>query len=170
MEIEEKGMKAEQEKLVRQSQQQTDNKSKNPTIGGVGLDSEQWQELQGGGFIYLENMNRSNGSGKFSSYIFLNDEQNKVFFSRESPDDFVKYGKYEMRVRDKIRIENGDIVKVKVKWYGGGYAYPHLWKENKSDAEYKESWGDPSIKREEKQENSQRQIPQNPKKNRGRGM
>ncbi len=167
IEIEEKRIKAEQEKLVRQSQQQTDNKSKNPTIGGVGLDSEQWQELQGGGFIYLENMNRSNGSGKFSSYIFLNDEQNKVFFSRESPDDFVKYGKYEMRVRDKIRIENGDIVKVKVKWYGGGYAYPHLWKENKSDMEYKESWGDPRIAKEEKVEKKP-DLSKNIKINKGR--
>lgn len=51
-----------------------------------------------------------------------------------------------MRIRDKILIENGYVTKAKVKWWGGGsFAYPYLWKENKSDAEYKESWNDPRL-------------------------
>ena len=76
---------------------------------------------------------------------FLNDEKDKAFSSKVDPDCFVKYGKYEMRIRDKILVENGYITKAKVRWYGGGFAYPYLWKEKKSDLEYKESWSDPRI-------------------------
>lgn len=50
-----------------------------------------------------------------------------------------------MRIRDKILVENGYITKAKVKWSGGGFTYPYLWKEKKSDLEYKESWSDPRI-------------------------
>lgn len=57
-----------------------------------------------------------------------------------------------MRIQDKILIEKGYVIKAKVKWWGGSYAYPYLWKENKSDAEYKESWKDPRIKKEERAE------------------
>lgn len=54
---------------------------------------------------------------------------------------------------DKIRIEAGFVTHAKVKWYGmGNYAHPYLWKENKSDSEYKESWGDPRISKVEKVE------------------
>lgn len=84
----------------------------------------------------LENMNRNNGEGKFSSYVFLNDEKNKFSFGKENPDTFVEYGKYEMRLRNKMLVENGHIVKAKVKWYGiRSYAYPYLWKANKSDSD-----------------------------------
>lgn len=172
----------EERKDAEQKQQSTEQKAKQEAstanhslvILGVELLAEQEKVLRNGGVIFLENMNRNNGSGKFSSHVFLNDEKNKVFFSRENPDSFVKYGQYEMRIRDKILVENGYVIKAKVKWWGGGsYAYPYLWKENKSDAEYKESWGDPRLpksqKEEQKPKNTQRQIP-NSEKKRGRKM
>lgn len=91
--------------------------------------------------------------------MFLNDEKDKAFSSKENPDGFVKYGRYEMRIRDKILIESGHISKAKVKWYGGGFAYPYLWKENKLDKEYKEAWGNPRVqKEEEKQIQNQESI------------
>jgi hypothetical protein len=98
-------------------------------------------------------MNRSDGSGKFSTYVFMDDEKNKALFSKKNPDDFVKYGKYEMRIRDKILIENGYVTKAKVKCWGmGSYANPYLWKENKSGSEYKESWSDPRLPKVPKEE------------------
>lgn len=159
-------LKKEFEKNLKIQQEQVEAKPKNPTIGGIELTSEQWKNLKEGGHIYLENMNRSDGKGEFSSYIFLNDEKNKAFFSNENPDTFVKYGKYEMRVWDKILIEEGSITKAKVKWYGGGFAYPYLRKEKKTNAEYKESWGDPRVPKEEKKQINSKI----PKKDRGRKM
>jgi predicted transcriptional regulator len=76
-----------------------------------------------------------------------------------------------MRLRDKILIENGYVTKAKVKWYGGGYAYPYLWKENKSDMEYKESWSDPRLaKQEQNPEETKRKAPKVQEKKRGRKM
>ncbi len=76
-----------------------------------------------------------------------------------------------MRLRDKALIEDGQITKATIKWWGGSnYAHLYLWKTNKSDTEYQESWGDPRIKKEEKPENTQRQTPKKPEKKRGRGV
>ena len=118
-------------------------------------------------------MNRSDGKGQFSSYVFLNEKKTKALFSKNNPDDFVKFGKYEMRARDKTLVENGYITKAKVKWYGGGFAYPYLWKANQSDNDYQEAWSNPrkakteKIKKEpEKQQNISNQL----KKNAGRKM
>ena len=69
-----------------------------------------------------------------------------------------------MRIRDKILIEKGFVTKAKVKWYGGGFAYPYLWKEKKSDVEYMENWGDPRVKKEKKEEKKQIIIPKINKK------
>lgn len=62
-----------------------------------------------------------------------------------------------MRLRDKILIEKGFITKAKVKWYDGRFAHPYLWKEKKTDTEYKESWGDPRVV-EAKEEEKRKQI------------
>jgi len=157
----------QQEIQARKGQFQTENKPKVRSIGGVKLTPGQWQTLEEGGFIYLENMNKKDGSGTFSSYVFLNDERSKAFFSKKNPDEFVKYGKYEMRIRDKVLIEYGYVTKAKVKWYGmGNFAYPYLWKENKADAGYKESWSDPRLPGTQKEEQKPRQAV-SPKKNRG---
>ena len=148
-----------QEKQPPKVQFQTENKPEVHIIGGVKLTPEQWQILEEGGFIHLEKINKKDGSGNFSSYVFLNDEKDKAFSSKENLDGFVKYGRYEMRIRDKILIESGHISKAKVKWYGGGFAYPYLWKENKLDKEYKEAWGNPRVqKEEEKQIQNQESI------------
>lgn len=141
-----------QEKQPPKVQSQTENKLEVHIIGGIKLIPEQWQILENGGFIYLEGLKKKDDTGSFSSYVFLNDEKDRAFSSKENPHGFVKYGKYEMRIRDKILVENGYITKAKVKGYGGGFAYPYLWKENKSDAEYKESWGNPKISKTQKVE------------------
>ena len=155
------------------TQKQQSEKSAQPTQGnkillGIEILPEQDKVLRKGESVYIENMTRSDGR-KFSSYVFLDDDRRKLFFSEEHPDTFVKYGKYEMRLRDKILIEAGQITKATVKWHGyGNYANPYLWKANKSDPEYQESWDDPRIEKKEKPENIQRQIPKNPEKKRGK--
>lgn len=132
---------------------------RNLVIKGVELTDEEQQTLMSGGYIFLENMNRNEGNDTFSSYVFLNDEKGKAFFSKENPDSFVKYGKYEMRLMDKMKIEAGFVTKAKVKWWGiGTFAYPHLWKENKSDPEYKEAWSDPRLPKAEKENKLQKGI------------
>lgn len=154
----EKNLKTQQEQEEK-AKKEAEKKPKTPTIKGVQLTTEQWQTLKDGGFIYLEKMNRNDGKGQFSSYVFLNDEKNKAFFGNENPDNFIKYGKYEMRIRDKILLEKGYMTKAKVKWFGGiDFQYPYLWKENKSDVEYRENWGDPRVKKEEKIEEKKQII------------
>lgn len=72
----------------------------------------------------------------------------------------------KIRIRDKILIEVGYVVKAKVKWYGGGYAYQYLWKENKAETEYKESCSDPKVskvKKDEEETNKQHNRDQNMK-------
>lgn len=150
------------------ARQKVENKPKIPIIGSVQLTMEQWKILQEGGSVFLENISRKDGKGKFSSYVFLNDEKNKALFSSKNPDEFVKYGKYEMRIRDKILVENGYVTKAKVKWFGGvNYAYPYLWKTNKSDTDYLESWDDPRLPKSPKEEQKLKQ-PIVQKKNIGR--
>ncbi|MFV0535791.1 MAG: relaxase/mobilization nuclease domain-containing protein [Dysgonomonas sp.] len=158
-----------EQKAKQEAEEKAKQKSKPqlPSIGGVELTPEQWETLKDGGYVYLENMNHSNGDGKFSSYVFLNEEKNKAFFSDKNPDEFVKYGKYEMRIRDKVLIESDYVTKAKVKWWGmGSYANPYLWKENKSDSEYKESWNDPRLPKAPKKEQKPKQ-PIVQQKNRG---
>ncbi|MDL2322850.1 DUF3945 domain-containing protein [Bacteroidales bacterium OttesenSCG-928-A17] len=137
-------------------------------VKGVELTDHQQDTLMSGGHIFLQNMTAKDGKTLFSAYAFLNDEKKRVLFSYDNPDEFVKYGKYEMRIRDKILVENGYITKAKVKWWGmGSYAYPYLWKENKIDADYKESWDDPRLPKTEKGE-LKIKTPKILQKNRGR--
>ena len=161
-------LKKEFEKNWIEQEKQAATVKRNPIVRGVELTDEQDQTLMNGGHIYLEYMNRQDGKGQFSSYVFLNDEGSRVFFSQEHPDTFVKYGKYEMRHRDKILIEHGYVTRAKVKYYGGGYALPYLWKTNKSDPDYNESWSDPRLPKPEKPEKQQPSIKQ-PRQSRGRG-
>lgn len=154
-----KNYEQQQETQDLKKEQPTESKPKAHSIGGVELTPQQWQTLEEGGFIYLEKINKKDGSGNFSSYVFLNDEKDKAFSSKENPHGFVQYGKYEMRIRDKILIEKGYVTKAKVKWWGGvDFAYPYLWKENKGDTEYKESWSDPRLPKEEKKNRQQKQT------------
>jgi len=135
---------------------------RNPTICGVTLTDQQRETLESGGCTYLENM-QAKDCRLFSAYVALDDDHKRAFFFKTRPDEFVKYGKYEMRLMDKRRIEAGLIVRATVKWYDGRTARPYLWKENPSDPEYKESWSDPR-KPEQKQEQIpiRQQPPQNP--------
>lgn len=155
------------EKQPSKGQSKIENKPKGHTIGGVELTPQQWQILENGGFIYLEGLKKKDNDGTFSSYVFLNDEKDKAFSSKENPDGFVKYGRYEMRIRNKMLIEAGHVTKAKVKWWGGGFAYPYLWKENKRDKKYIESWNDPRILKVNKENKSQKQSQQSDKRKLG---
>lgn len=151
-----------QENDIREEQKQTTERAKKqavekpkaeslPTIGGVRLTAEQFKILKDGSYIYLENMQKKDGT-KLSAYVFFDDKMTRPFFTKQDPESFVKYGKYEIRLMDKMRIEAGCVTHAKVKWYGGGYAYPYLWKVDKSDSDYKESWGSPRISKTQKVE------------------
>ena len=168
-----------QEKSIREDQKQTTERAKQqavekpkaeslPTIGGIRLTDEQFKMLKNGTYIYLENMQKKDGT-KLSAYVFFDDKMSQPFFTKQNPESFTKYGKYEMRLMDKMRIEAGCITHAKVKWYGGGYAYPYLWKMNKSNTEYKESWNDPRVSKNQKIEKKPEQH-KIPKKNRGRKL
>ncbi|MDL2214613.1 relaxase/mobilization nuclease domain-containing protein [Dysgonomonas sp. OttesenSCG-928-M03] len=160
-----------EEKARKEAEAKAQIAKRNIVLRGVELTPEQGETLMGSGSVFLEALNKSDGSGKFSAYVFLNDEKNRVIFSKNNPDEFVKFGKYEMRIRDKILIENGYVTKAKIKWYGiGTFAYPYLWKENKSDMEYKESWDDPRLPKPQKVEKKPDMPTIIQKKSRGRGM
>lgn len=91
--------------------------------------------------------------------MFFDDKMKQPFYTREKPDSFVQYGKYEMRLMDKIRIDAGFVTRATIKWYGyGNYAHPYLWKDNKSDPDYKESWSDPRIEQKEKVEKIEKDM------------
>jgi hypothetical protein len=159
-------------KMAEDAKRKTEEKAqavkRNIVIKGVELSDKQQETLMIGGHIFLKDMTAKDGRTLFSSYVFLDDEKKRVLLSYGNPDEFVKYGKYEMRIRDKILIENGYVAKAKVKWWGmGSYANPYLWKKNKSDSEYKESWSDPRLPKSQKEEQKPKQ-PIVQQKNRGR--
>lgn len=165
-----------EEYLKEQAEQKTQDgdhrKSKTDstfTIGGIKLSPEQILVLKDGGYVYLENMQKKDGS-KLSAYLFFESQMKQHFVTKQQPDSFVKYGKYEMRLMDKMKIEAGFITKAKVKWYGGGFAYPYLWKTDKLDTEYHESWGDPKVQKLQKIEKKTQSASIQKKNSRGRGL
>lgn len=147
-----------EEKARKEDEAKAQVAKRNIIIKGVVLSDEQEKTLMDGGHIFLENMTAKDEKTLFSAYVFLDDEKKRMLLSYDNPDKFVKYGKYEMRIRDKILVENGCVTKATVKWYGtGSYAHPYLWKENKADSEYKESWDDPRLPKPLKEEQKPKQ-------------
>ena len=142
-------------------------------IHGAELTDEQDKAFMNGECIYLEGMDRQDGKGKFSSYVFSDDAKKLIFYSNENPDNFVKYGKYEMRLRDKLQVKAGLVTRAKIKWWDiGSFAHPYLWRTEKDNpGEYQESWNDPHIPKEVHEKEMRefdRRIRQNippPKKN-----
>lgn len=137
---------SEQKEHIKEEKQPTNSTPKvksNPKIGGIELRNEQLEKLKSGDYIYLQNVTNPQNGKPFSVYVVTDDQFQKAFFFNEPPDAFIKYGKYEMRLMDKKLIEKGFVTKAKVKWYGGGFAYPYLWKNDKLNEGYKESWRDP---------------------------
>lgn len=162
-----------QEQLRKQEEaEKTPPPKQNLVILGVELTNEQQDTLMSGGHAFLENLTSNDGKTQFSAYAFLNDEKNTAYFTNENPDTFVKYDKYEMRLRDKVLIEDGQITKATVKWWGGGsYAHTYLWKADKADTEYQESWSDPMLpKEEQKPKETKLKVPKVQEKKRGRGV
>jgi hypothetical protein len=149
-------MKPEPAEPSRPAQPPTPSAQTRHYIRGGEIIAGQWEKLQAGGHTFVENMDLNDGSGgKFSAYVFLDDEKKNVFYSPDDPDKFVKYGKYEMRVRDKMQVEQGFVTKAKVKWYGGAVAYPYIWKDKPGDTEYKDSFYDPRLSKEELEKEKQ---------------
>lgn len=163
----EENKQIEEAYLQQEAEEKAQAAKRNIVIKGVELSDKQQKTLMSGGHIFLNDMTAKDGKTLFSAYVFLDDEKERVLLTYDNPDEFVKYGKYEMRIRDKVLVENGYVTKAKVKWWGmGSYANPYLWKENKSDAEYKESWSDPRLPKAPKEEQKPKQ-PIVQQKNRG---
>ncbi len=126
-------------------------------IRGVEITAEKEKILRDGGHIFLEGMEKRDGSGEFSSHVFMDDERKKLFFSKANPDEFVKYGAYEMRLRDKRQVEKGLATRAVIRLAGGELAGARLWKENPNDAGYNVSWDDPHIAKEQHEQEKQPQ-------------
>lgn len=160
----------DEQKAQKEAAKKSRSTKRNIVLKGVELSDKQQETLTGRGHIFLENMTTKDGKIQFSAYAFLNEEKNRVFYTDNNPDELVKYGKYEMRMRDKILIEKGCVTKAKVKWRGGGnYAHPYLWKADISDMDYRESWSDPRVEKIQKIEKKS-DPPTIQKKNRGQKM
>ena len=100
-------------------------------------------------------MDKRDGNGKFSSHVFMDDERKRLFSSKADPDTFVKYGGYEMRLRDKRQMEKGLTTRAIIRLAGGELAGARLWKENPEDAGYNVSWDDPRITKEQYEQGKQ---------------
>lgn len=106
-----------------------------------------------------------------SKYVVADNQLKKYWLFDQRPDQWVKYGHYEMRLMDKLLIENGCIAHAIVKWWGGmgQTARPYLWKQNPADIEYKENWDDPRKPKQVKKPSPREEFI-TPKKKRGRGL
>jgi hypothetical protein len=124
-------------------------------IRGVEITVEQEKTLRDGGHIFLEGMDKKDGSGKFASHVFMDDEQKQLFFSKADPDEFVKYGGYEMRLRDKKQVEKGLTTRAIIRLAGGELAVARIWKENPNNAGYNVSWNDPHVANEQREQENQ---------------
>lgn len=177
--------KTQVREAVNKAKQQPSPVKRNIVVRGVELTDEQQKTLKNGGYTFIKGMVRNDEKGQFSAYAFLNGEKNRVFFSSENPDTFVRYGKYEMRVRDKILLEEGYMVHAKIKWYGGGFAYPHFWNPKSTkieglekitkhtleeNSEYCLEWGDPRIPKIKKEDIKKQIVIPKIKKDKGRKM
>ena len=152
--------------------------SNNPVIFGVQLTEEHVRQIRDGQYVYLENMKRNDGTVS-PGYLVMDDQLKHGWAFKQAPDNWIKFGKYEMREMDKTLIEAGYVARAFVKWYGiGQTARPFLWKEKTTDAEYKESWNDPrkpkqdvkhvpSIKSRQEQKTEQNENTPRYKKSRG---
>jgi len=179
IEMEEKRQKEVREKQAKKVEQTQQQATSQPpkidtwTIGGIRLTPEQMHILKDGGYVFLDNIRKKDGT-EISTYLFVDDKMTKPLFTRNNPESFVKYGKYEMRLMDKERIDAGFVTHAKVKWWGyGNYANPYLWKANQSDSDYQESWSDPRKAKEEKIEKKpelRQNLSNEVKQSRGRKM
>lgn len=144
--------------------------NRNPVICGVQLSDEQVAQVKDGQFLYMDNL-KDNEGRTISKYVVADDQLKKFWLLDKRPDQWVKYGHYEMRLMDKLLIENGCITHAVVKWWGGmgQTARPYLWKEKSSDAEYNEAWDDPR-KQGQVEESTQRKESTLPRIKRGRKL
>lgn len=143
-----------EEKRKEESKSERKANPPTPTIKGAKLTLEQWETIKSGGYLHLDNFQTKEGK-RFSAYIFTDDRQQRIFFSKIQPDTFVRYGRYEMHERDRRLIEAGCVTRATVKWYGYSeqLAHPYLWKDNQTDTDYQESWSDPRTEQTQPRQN-----------------
>jgi hypothetical protein len=114
------------------------------SIRGGGITAEQWETLKSGGHTFIENMDHPDG-GKFSSYVFLSDDKERILYSTDDSDKSVKCGDYRMRLRDQMQVDSGLVTKAKVQWREGiGFERPFVWQDPAS-GEIKHSFTDPRL-------------------------
>jgi hypothetical protein len=130
------------------------------------VSDEQWEKLQSGGHIYLENMERRDGSGKFSAYVFMDSDTKDMFCCAGHPGKMVECGGITIRLRDKILVEEGYVTKAEMEWSPGIYQTPFVWKDPAS-GEIKHSFTDPRLskkqaetERQAEKENTVRRTPE----------
>lgn len=157
------------EDILTEYKQASEKINRNPVIFGIQLTDEQIATIKEGEPIYLRGM-RNKGQ-MLDGYLVMTDtlEYGRIF-TKEDPRAWVKYGKYEMRLMDKILIEAGYITRAVVKWWGGmgQTARPYLWKQNPTDTEYKENWDDP--RKPQLRPKVKTCEPTQPKQKKGRGV
>lgn len=127
-------------------------------------------QIRDGQFLYLDNLKDDSGNC-MAKYLVANDTLKRYWLLDERPDQWVKYGQYEMRSMDKLLIEAGFIARAVVRW-GGEYssqrARPYLWKSSRDSGQYQQSWTDPRLpQREQKRQQAKSLKPKTPKKNQG---
>lgn len=157
------------EDILTECKQASEKINRNPVIFGIQLTDEQIATIKEGEPIYLRGM--QNKGQMLDGYLVMNDTLEYArIFTKEDPRAWVKYGKYEMRLMDKVLIEAGFVTHALVKWWGGmgQTARPHLWKQNPTDAEYRENWGDPRKPQQGPKVGSYE--PTMPKQKKGRGI
>lgn len=93
----------------------TEKINRNPSICGIQLTDEQVAQVKDGQFLYMDNLKDKEGRA-ISKYVIADDQLTRFWLRNERPDQWVKYGRYEMRLMDKLLIENGCIAHAVVKW------------------------------------------------------
>ncbi len=76
---------------------------------------------------------------------------------RQNPDEFVEYGGYEMRRRDRMQVERGFTTRAVIRLSDGELTGARLWKEKPEDTGYNVSWDDPRVAKEQHEQEKQQQ-------------
>ena len=165
--IEQNKIEKERQKVATERHKQ-EHSTRNPIIFGVRLTDEQVEQIQDGQPVYIEGMQHEGKT--FDGYLVMDDNltRGRAYIGHD-PREWVEYGKYTLRRRDRDLIKGGFVVRALVQWWGGHgqTARPYLWKENPSDETYQESWDDPRKPRTPRHDTKQGKNVSSPKKSKG---
>lgn len=155
----------ERQEIERHKQEHS---TRNPIIFGVRLTDEQVEQIKDGQPVYIEEMQYEGKT--FNGYLVMDDNLTRGrAYIRHDPREWVEYGKYTMRRRDRDLLKGGFVVRALVQWWGGHgqTARPYLWKGNPLDETYQESWDDPRKPRTLRHDTKQGRIVPSPKNSKG---